>query len=225
MSELNPELAENPEPRCACVLLLDTSGSMAGERIASLNEGLLAFQQSVASDRVASLRVEVAVVSFDSEVRTVQEFVGASEFAAPTLSASGLTLMASGIEKALDLVAERNRVYDANKIASYRPWIFMITDGKPEGPDPVDLEKVRARLHAAEASKRVAFFAVGTASADFTVLSRLCTPDRPPQELMGVKFSEMFLWLSRSLGNSVSRSVKEPQQVPFEPRSGWSVLR
>src|SRR5262245_597316 len=31
------EFAVNPEPRCACVLLLDTSGSMQGEKIAALN--------------------------------------------------------------------------------------------------------------------------------------------------------------------------------------------
>ena len=28
------EFAENPEPRCPCLLLLDTSGSMAGKPIA-----------------------------------------------------------------------------------------------------------------------------------------------------------------------------------------------
>ena len=32
------EFAENPEPRCPCVLLLDTSGSMRGERIQALQE-------------------------------------------------------------------------------------------------------------------------------------------------------------------------------------------
>jgi len=37
------EFAENPEPRCPCVLLLDTSGSMSGEKIASLNAGLQTF--------------------------------------------------------------------------------------------------------------------------------------------------------------------------------------
>jgi uncharacterized protein with von Willebrand factor type A (vWA) domain len=26
----HPELVTNPEPRCACLLLLDTSGSMSG---------------------------------------------------------------------------------------------------------------------------------------------------------------------------------------------------
>ncbi len=34
------EFAENPEPRCPCLLLLDTSGSMAGAPIAQLNLGI-----------------------------------------------------------------------------------------------------------------------------------------------------------------------------------------
>jgi uncharacterized protein with von Willebrand factor type A (vWA) domain len=39
--EENVEFAMNPEPCCACVLLLDTSGSMFGEPINALNEGLI----------------------------------------------------------------------------------------------------------------------------------------------------------------------------------------
>ena len=38
------EFAENPEPRCPCVLLLDTSASMHGEPISALNEGLRTFK-------------------------------------------------------------------------------------------------------------------------------------------------------------------------------------
>lgn len=34
------EFVDNPEPRCACLLLLDTSGSMSGAPIQQLNEGL-----------------------------------------------------------------------------------------------------------------------------------------------------------------------------------------
>jgi hypothetical protein len=34
------EFADNPEPRCACLLLLDTSGSMGGAPIRELNAGL-----------------------------------------------------------------------------------------------------------------------------------------------------------------------------------------
>jgi hypothetical protein len=41
------EFTENPEPRCACLLLLDTSGSMGGAPIRELNAGLLAFKEEI----------------------------------------------------------------------------------------------------------------------------------------------------------------------------------
>ena len=37
--------ADNPEPRCPCVLLLDVSGSMQGQPISELNQGLIVFQR------------------------------------------------------------------------------------------------------------------------------------------------------------------------------------
>src|SRR5690242_18236634 len=52
------EFAENPEPRCPCVLLLDTSGSMHGAAIAALNQGLQTFRDDLAKDPLASRRVE-----------------------------------------------------------------------------------------------------------------------------------------------------------------------
>ena len=39
----NAEFVENPEPRCPCVLLLDTSSSMKGQPIKELNDGLAFF--------------------------------------------------------------------------------------------------------------------------------------------------------------------------------------
>jgi hypothetical protein len=42
--------AENPEPRCPCLLLLDTSGSMAGEAIAELNAGIKSFYNELQGD-------------------------------------------------------------------------------------------------------------------------------------------------------------------------------
>src|SRR3954466_2778331 len=56
--------ADNPEPRCPCVLLLDTSGSMSGRPIQELSEGIRTFKQELLSDPLATKRVEVAVVTF-----------------------------------------------------------------------------------------------------------------------------------------------------------------
>ena len=65
------EFADNPEPRCPVVLLLDTSGSMQGAPVQELNGGLRAFSDALKSDRLASLRVEVAVVAFGGKVRAL----------------------------------------------------------------------------------------------------------------------------------------------------------
>ena len=71
------EFAENPEPRCPCVLLLDTPGSMHGETIQILNQGLLSFKDELVNNSLASRRVEVAIVTVDSTVNVVQDFVTA----------------------------------------------------------------------------------------------------------------------------------------------------
>ena len=77
------EFTDNPEPRCACVLLLDTSGSMHGPPIQALNEGIRAFKTELEGDSLASLRVETAIVSFDSSVQLVQDFATVDALATP----------------------------------------------------------------------------------------------------------------------------------------------
>jgi uncharacterized protein YegL len=45
--------------RAACLLLLDTSTSMQGDRIRELNDGLVAFAEQLTGDALAAKRVEV----------------------------------------------------------------------------------------------------------------------------------------------------------------------
>jgi len=84
--------ADNPEPRCPCLLLLDTSGSISGAPIAELNAGLVGFKDELAADSLAMERVEVAVVSF-GPVNIENTFHTAPNFFPPNLSANGDTPM------------------------------------------------------------------------------------------------------------------------------------
>jgi uncharacterized protein YegL len=213
------EFADNPEARCPCVLLLDTSGSMEGAPILALNQGLKAFKEDLCKDPLASRRVEVALITFDSQVKVVQEFVTADQFEPPGLTASGSTLMASAIQKALDLIASRKAQYKAAGILYYRPWVFMITDGEPQGETEEVVKQVAKRVHEEEEHKRIAFFAVGVEEANMKRLSEFTV--RAPVKLKGLNFVEMFVWLSRS-AQVVSHS-KANEQVALPP-PGWGTV-
>ena len=68
------QIASNPEPRCACVLVLDVSGSMKGEAIEALNRGVQSLIEELSADSLASRRVELSVVTFGNTVELVSDF-------------------------------------------------------------------------------------------------------------------------------------------------------
>ena len=188
---LNADFAANPDPRCACVLLLDTSHSMSGEPIRALNAGLAVFQRDIQEDPLARRRVEIAVVSFGGTVRKEQDFVAAGSFSAPTLSAGGTTPMGEAIALGLEMVKNRKADYKAGGMLYYRPWVFLLTDG-----EPTDDWKAAAQMARAEAAARgVAFFGVGVGDANMTILA---TITERTIKLNGLNFRDLFIWLSQS---------------------------
>jgi uncharacterized protein YegL len=211
------EFAENPEPRCPCVLVLDTSASMQGEPIEALNRGLMTFRDNLLKDPMARRRVEVAVVAFDNEIRVEQDFVTPERFEPPRLTAQGQTFMGGAIQKALDLIQARKEQYRRNGVAYYRPWAFLITDGEPQGEPESVVQSAAQRLKNDEAAKRVAFFAVGVEGANMEKLASLVV--RTPVKLQGLNFAEMFVWLSRSM-EAVAQS-RTDEQVALPP-PGWA---
>lgn len=215
------EFAENPDPRCPCVLLVDTSGSMQNEPIAALNAGLLTLRDELARDDVARRRVEIAIVAFNSEVQVIQDFVTVDQFQPPPLTAGGFTVMGTAIIKGLDMIKARKKLYAANGVAQYRPWIYLITDGQPEGEAPGIFEQACARVQQEEKDKRVAFFAVGVEKPDDSqdegqaLRARLAQiAVRPPIMLKGLHFGEMFVWLSRSMQKVSSSKTSDQVELP-----------
>jgi uncharacterized protein YegL len=238
----DPEFVDNPEPRCPCVLLLDTSGSMNDEKqvltaltpvqkvlhdsltvrrmrpIDELNAGLAAFREELMADELAIKRVEISLITF-GPVKKLTDFQTPDLFRAPNLKAEGDTPMGIAIEKAIEMVRERKNDYRRNGISYYRPWIFLISDGEPTD----NWKRAADLVRTGEQSKAFAFFAVGVEGANFDILGQISM--RRPLGLKGLRFREMFMWLSSSL-SSVSRS-RPGDDVPLENPvgpEGWASI-
>lgn len=184
--------------------------------IDELNAGLLAFRSELMVDELAVKRVELSLVTF-GPVRKITDFQTPDLFRAPKLAAEGDTPMGKAIEKAVDIVSERKAAYRQNGVSYYRPWIFLISDGEPTDDWRRSAELVRA----GEQTKSFAFFAVGVEGANFDILNRIAV--RQPLKLNGLRFREMFMWLSSSL-SSVSRSSPGDEvalENPAKP-DGWA---
>lgn len=211
------EFVDNPEPRCAVVLLLDTSYSMAGQPISELNQGILTFEQEIKKDELASLRVEVSIITFGGQVSVVQPFVSVGNFEAPTLTVNGNTPMGEAIDKGLALLKERKATYRANDVDFYRPWLFLITDGEPTDA----WEMAAERLKQEEARKGVLVFCIGVENANMQIL-RNFSNQTPPLKLKGLEFRPLFSWLSKSL-SGVSGS-RPGEQVGLPPVGSWGQI-
>lgn len=208
------EFAENPEPRCPCVILLDVSQSMEGERIEALRQGLESLKKALVDDLLASLRVEVSIVTFSSRVQTVQDFATPDRMVLPELRAAGKTRMGSALLHALDILEARKEDYRAHDIDYYRPWIFLLTDGAPQGEGEEVILEAAEKIQLLEARNGLCFFAIGFGEADMKRLERISV--RPPVALKELKFEELFLWVSRSIRSAAGG---DHNQEPLPPPS------
>lgn len=201
------------EPHIACVLLLDTSSSMSGDPINSLNKAINDFKEQVSMDELAQKRVDIAIIEFNDFTRVIQDFTPLPQLQPVSLSAVGCTAMGEGINLAIDKVKERNRFYASMGTPFFKPWIFMITDGAPTD----DISAARQRIIDEESKGshgKLKFWAIGVpgySRETLTSLTKRCI------SLDEAKFDGIFNWLSESMvAISVSR-VDENPQLPNLP--------
>ena len=212
------DLINNPSPRCACMVILDTSGSMNGEAIRQLNSGIQHFIASVQEDEVAAYSVEIGVITAGSSVTEVLPFTtannigGISEF-----YASGTTPLGNATELALKRLEDRKKEYKRSGVAYYQPWLVIISDGAPTD----------GYIHAAQQAKmlseqrKLVVLPIGVDGADMNILNQFSS--RGAKKLHGLKFNEFFEWLSASM-SQVSSSASTSSSIKLPSTDGWDSI-
>jgi uncharacterized protein YegL len=205
------DFSGNPNQRTPCVLVLDASGSMDSKtssgktRMEELNLGVKVLEDALRADDAALSRVQLSIVTVGGPVNDADvmlDWTDAINFSAFPIRAGGSTPLGKGLRIALELVEEGKLNLKAAGISYTRPWIMVISDGEPTDSSD-DWNAAIRECKSAESSKKVEIFSIGVEGADLSKLAQIST--KPPLMLEGMKFKELFVWLSSSL-SAASRS-------------------
>ena len=212
----------NYEQKCLCVLVLDTSGSMnADNAIGQLNQGLQTFKSQIMNDETARDRLEIAIVSFNSEIKVELQPSLISEIEMPTLKASGQTQLVRAIEEAQQVIKDRKDYYKSKGLTYYRPWIVVMTDGDPY-PANQDIDGIAQKIQEDADAKKYVFFMIGVGNeVHDDVLSKLTTSQFPAMRMDAVNFEEFFQWLSASATVVVNSDDLTDSNVSI-PQPTWA---
>lgn len=213
------DLIENPSPRCACTVILDTSYSMHGDRIRQLNEGLQLFLQEVHDDEMTACTLEISVITAGETVREELPFTSALNIdSCQHFSANGSTPLGGAMDLALKNLERRKAEYKDAGVPYYQPWVVIISDGEP---NDLGWEQAAAKAKKLSSDGKLVSLSVGVDGANMSDLGQFS--HRPPLKLDGLKFSEFFLWLSASMAR-VSQSASTSASVELPAMDGWASI-
>ena len=200
------------------MLVVDVLASMRNN-VHALDEALHKFRDTVLSDPVASLRVEVALVTFNHRTEVLQDFASIDEFDPGPLVAKGGTYICPAINQAIDMIEARKSTYRSNGVGYYRPWLFILTDGL--AADMRDIPATGARVRQLEQARGITTFAVvaGEAKHDDTrqQLRQFTNRVLPMKE---AAYDELLEWMANSTIAKSNSTIGG--KVDMEDLSSWA---
>ena len=117
--------------RLPVYLLLDTSGSMYGEPIEAVKNGVQVLVSTLRQDPYALETAYLSIITFDSDARQVAPLTALASFQQPNLEANGGTALGEALGLLAQKVDAEVTKTTAEKKGDWKPPVFLRTDGEP----------------------------------------------------------------------------------------------
>ena len=124
-------------------LVLDTSGSMMGEAIEAVKNGIQILVSALRQDPYALETAHLSVITFDSTARQAVPLSELTSFNIPDIQAGGSTALGAALELLAERADSEVTKTTADTKGDWKPMVFLMTDGGPTDDWRKGLEKFK----------------------------------------------------------------------------------
>lgn len=199
-------------------MLVDVSGSMSGEPIESVKNGLQMLVSALRKDPQALETAYLSVITFGSGAKQVVPLTELAAFQTPELAAGGCTALGEALNLVCDCAAREVAKTTAETKGDWRPMMFLMTDGVPTDDPKSAIARFRGMKWGASVS------CAAGAGADVKLLETI-TPECVValDTADSASISAFFRWVSSSVStqsksvNETNKEVEGLDQLPPPP--------
>ena len=188
--------------RLPVYLLLDCSGSMFGEPIEAVKNGVQVLVSTLRQDPYALETAYLSIITFDSSAQQVSPLTELSAFQQPNIQASGCTALGEALALLAQNADQEVTKTTMEKKGDWKPLVFIMTDGEPTD----DLNKGLAEFKKRKWGMVVACAAGAGANTDTLKKITECVVSLDTADSATIK--AFFKWVSASV-SSGSMKVEE----------------
>ncbi len=193
--------------RLPVYLLLDTSGSMSGEPIEAVKNGVQVMISSLRQNPQAIETAFISVITFDSVAQQIIPLTDLASFQMVDIRATGVTALGDALKLVANKIDTEVAKTTTEQKGDWKPLVFIMTDGIPTDDWQSGL---------AEFKKRKTAFTVACAAgsgADTSILKQITENVVSLDTADSASIGKFFLWVTASIGVSSTKVEDSGKEV------------